>query len=102
LVNKHVTDKHEGEQEHSDVANNLVHDGLLSCYLVVAVRVLDVVEKNFFVTFLIVSSFLIILESLSLKILQDLHEAAFVRSPDAIKDVHMDSVIFVELDVILH
>jgi len=66
------------------------------------VRVLDIRKKNFFVPNLVVFSFLEILESLSAKILQDLHETTFVRSSDAIKDVHMDSVIIVQLDVILH
>ena len=102
LVNNHVSDKHKGEKEHSEVANNLARDGLSSAHLVVGVGVLDVGKKNLFIPNLIVFSFLIILQGLSLKMLQDLHEAAFVRSSDAIEDVHVDNVILVERDVILH
>jgi len=102
LVYNHVSNEHKGEKEHSEVANNLARDGLSSAHLVVGVGVLDVGEKNLFIPNLIVFSFLIILQGLSLKMLQDLHEAAFVRSSDAIKDVHVDNVILVERDVILH
>ena len=86
-LHKKVAYKHEGKKEHPDPANDLVHKCLVSGDLVIGVGVLDVGEEDLLIPNLVIPSFLIILQSLPAKMLQDLHETTFVRSADAVLDM---------------
>lgn len=101
LVIKHGANKHVNEQDYSDIPNDPAHHSPFSYNWVVGMRVPDVGQKNYFILSFVFLSFLIILQSFSLEMLYDLYETTFERSLDAIKDMHMDDIIFVEGNVVL-
>lgn len=101
LVIKYGPYKHVDEQDHSNISNDPAHHSLFSCYRVIRMRVLNILQKNFLTLPFIFLSFLIILHRFSLEMLYDLYETSFERSLNAIEDMHMDNVIFVECDIML-
>ena len=101
LFIKYRADKHVDETDYSDIANNPAHQGLLVWNRVVAMRVLVIGQENLLISNFIFLPFLVILHDRSLEMLHDLYEATFKWIFDTVEDVHMDSIVFIDRDIML-